>query len=102
MRKGAHQGLHKGVAPNYEPIQMAEGIRVACDIIAKPEHWEAHFRRSAASTVMSVVYDKPPILEEGDTAVKAINDMVARLTRAALPGAHLVEFFPVMKYIPSR
>jgi hypothetical protein len=33
--------------------------------------------------------------------IKAVNDFVARLTRAALPGAHFVEFFPWMMYIPS-
>jgi len=30
------------------------------------------------------------------------NDFVQRLTRAAYPGAHFVEFFPWMRYIPSR
>ena len=52
--------------------------------------------------VLSVVYDQPTIKSEQDKNVKLINDFVQRLTRAAYPGAHLVEFFPWMRYIPSR
>ncbi len=52
--------------------------------------------------VLSVVYDQPTIKSEQDRNVKLINDFVQRLTRAAYPGAHLVEFFPWMLYIPSR
>jgi hypothetical protein len=51
---------------------------------------------------MTVTYDTPPIVVELDPTVKAVNDFVARMTQAALPGAHLVEFFPWMMYIPSR
>ncbi|KAH9051169.1 cytochrome P450 [Lactarius deliciosus] len=34
--------------------------------------------------------------------VRAINDFMTRLTRAGLPGVHLVEFLPWMMHIPSR
>ena len=31
-----------------------------------------------------------------------INDLNERITRSAYPGAHLVEFFPVLQYVPRR
>lgn len=30
-----------------------------------------------------------------------MQDFVARITTAAAPGAFLVDFFPIMKYLPS-
>lgn len=40
--------------------------------------------------------------DSDDAKVAQINDFVQRLTRAAYPGAHWVESFPWMIYIPSR
>jgi hypothetical protein len=57
--------------------------------------------RSAASTIMSIVYDHPPIKSEDEPSVVRINDFVERIVRAAYPGAHLVEFFPWMRYLPE-
>ena len=102
MRKAAHEGLNKGVVHNYHRSQATEAILLACGILSRPENWLNHLRRNAASSVMSMVYDHPPIASEDDVTVKNINDFVARLARAALPGAHFVEFFPWMLNIPSR
>jgi cytochrome P450 len=71
-------------------------------LLAEPDNWDGHLRRTAASSIMTMVYDEPPIISGNDQSVRLINDFVARLTRAALPGAHLVEFFPWMMYIPAR
>ena len=46
--------------------------------------------------VLSVVYDQSTVKSEKNQNVKRVNDCVQRLTRAALPGTHLVEFFPWM------
>ncbi|KAA1470685.1 cytochrome P450 [Dentipellis sp. KUC8613] len=51
---------------------------------------------------MSMVYDVPPITSENDPSVKSVNQFVLRITRAAIPGTHLVEVLPWMKYIPGR
>ena len=51
---------------------------------------------------LSVVYDQRIIKSGQDKHGKLINDFVQRLTRAAYPGAHLVEIFPWIRYIPSR
>jgi hypothetical protein len=57
--------------------------------------------RSAASTVLSAIYAWPPIDKSDDALVDRINDLMHRLVSAALPGAFLVEIFPVMKRLPS-
>ncbi|THH03981.1 hypothetical protein EW146_g10300 [Bondarzewia mesenterica] len=100
MRKAAHEGLHKGIVHRYHPTQTTEAILLASGVLAQPQQWDAHLRRSAASSTMSVVYDTAPIASENDPSIKNVNDFVARVARAGLPGAHLVEFFPWMIYIP--
>ncbi|KAN0125466.1 Cytochrome P450 [Lactarius tabidus] len=102
MRKAAHEGLNKGVVRDFHGTQTKEALILASDGLKSPEEWDKHLRRAAASMVLSVVYDQPTIKPGQDHNVKLINDFVQRLTRAAYPGAHFVEFFPWMRYIPSR
>ncbi|KAH9065324.1 cytochrome P450 [Lactarius vividus] len=102
MRKAAHEGLNKGAAKDFHGTQIKEALILASDGLSNPTEWDKHLRRAAASMVLSVVYDQPTIKPGQDHNVKLINDFVQRLTRAAYPGAHLVEFFPWMRYIPSR
>ncbi|KAI0066978.1 cytochrome P450 [Artomyces pyxidatus] len=102
MRKAAHEGLNKGVVRDFHETQTTEAVLLANGGLAEPMQWDKHLRRTAASMVLSVVYDQPTIKDEQDPRVKDINDFVQRLTRAAYPGAHFVEFFPWMVYIPSR
>ncbi|KAA1470672.1 cytochrome P450 [Dentipellis sp. KUC8613] len=102
MRKAAHEGLHKGVITRFLPTQYDEALVLTCGVLSHPQNWDAHLRRASASATMSLVYDTPPIESEDDPSVKSINDCVARLTRAAAPGAHFVEIFPWMMYIPDR
>jgi len=102
MRKATHEGFNKSVTKRYHPVQYREAILLASALFSQPSRWDAHFRRSAASSVMSMVYGTPPVTSEDDPSVKNVNDHVARLTRANLPGAHLVELFPWMRYLPSR
>jgi hypothetical protein len=102
MRRASHEGLSKSVVESFKMPQLNEAVLLASGLLTQPAAWDNHLRRTAASMVMSVTYDTPPVISEMDSSVKDVNDFVARLTRAALPGAHLVEFFPWMMYIPSR
>ncbi|KAI0051317.1 cytochrome P450 [Auriscalpium vulgare] len=102
MRKASHEGLNRGVAEHFMATQLYEAVLLAVGMLDTPLSWDKHLRRTAASMVMSITYDTPTVHSEDDASVKDVNDFVARLTRAALPGSHLVEFLPWMMYIPSR
>jgi hypothetical protein len=49
---------------------------------------------------LSVVYDLPVITSTSDPLVQKINRFAEIAGKAAIPGAHLVEFFPWMMHIP--
>jgi N-acetyl-gamma-glutamylphosphate reductase len=102
MRKAANEGFSKGSVKRFYERQMTEAILLACDYLVKPSQWEQHLGRTAASMILSVVYGYPAITSEQDRNADLINDFAGRLSRAAYPGAHLVEFFTWMRHIPSR
>lgn len=102
MRRASHEGLSRTVVESFKTPQLVEAVLLTSGLLSQPSTWDNHLRRTAASMIMSVIYDTPPIISELNPSVKAINDFVSRLSRAALPGAHFVEFFPWMMYIPSR
>ncbi|KAH9002681.1 cytochrome P450 [Lactarius hatsudake] len=102
MRKAAHEGLNKGVVRDYHGIQTKEALILASNGLNDPREWDKHLRRASTSMILSVVYDHPTIKPGKDHNVELINDFVQRLTLASYPGAHLVEFFTWMQYIPSR
>jgi hypothetical protein len=75
---------------------------LALELIKNPPSPEKHFKRHASSIMLSIIYDLPPVDSEDDPVVVAINEHVDRILFEVQPGSRLVEFFPWMKYIPSR
>ena len=51
---------------------------------------------------MSILYDYPTLETENDKTLKEIHAFNDRASEASAPGAHLVEVFPWMMYIPDR
>ena len=102
MRKAANEGFSKSSVKRFYEKQTTEAILLACDCLVEPAQWDRHFRRTAASMILSVVYGCSPITSDEDNTVKLINDFANRITRAAYPGTYWVEFFPWMRHIPSR
>ena len=51
---------------------------------------------------MSILYDHPTLENEHDQTLKRIHTFIGRLSKAAVPGAYLVELFPWMMHIPDR
>ncbi|KZV73889.1 cytochrome P450 [Peniophora sp. CONT] len=99
MRKAAHESLHP--AQNLHEYQTIEALLLARAALQDPGSWDSHVRRSAASMMLSCIYDEP-VASEQDDRVSFINAFAARVTTAAATGAHWVELLPWMRYIPSR
>jgi hypothetical protein len=102
MRRAADQKFTKGLVKGFHEKQTTEAVLLAHGWLFAPTKWDQHLRRASASMILSAVYGYPTVTSEQDPTVDAINDFSKRLTSSALPGAHLVEFFPQMRHIPSR
>ena len=118
LRRAGREGLNARAAEKYKPLQEVEAAAMVVDILKEPNHWDHHLKRwayyfalpliglidflsTAASATLSAVYGWPPIELKDDPLVSRINDLMHRAMQAALPGAYLVEIFPVMKHLPT-
>ncbi|KAI0270341.1 cytochrome P450 [Russula aff. rugulosa BPL654] len=101
MRKAASEKLSSSSVKEFYETQMKEAIVQTCDLVDKPARWDRHFRRTAASATLSIVYGHPTLTSEQDHIVRVINDFSERLFHAVGMGAHLVEFFPWLRHLPS-
>jgi hypothetical protein len=99
MRKPSNEKLSTNSVKWFHETQMREAIVPACDLLDEPARWDRHFRRTAASTTLSVVYGYPTLTSEQDHIVVVINDLAERLFTTAFIGAHLVDFFPWLRYL---
>ena len=102
MRKAVHEAFSQDITEQLQNAQMLEALVLAGDMIRLPTEWDRHLRRSSASMVLGVTYNFPAIESEQDPRITRANNFIERLTHAALPGAHIVEFLPWLLYIPNR
>ena len=102
MRKAADEGFSRSSIKGFYETQITEAVLLASDLLASPKRWDGHFRRAAASMTLSILYGYPTLKSEQDPVVVAITDFADRLLKAAFMGAHLVQFFPWLRYLPTR
>ena len=104
FRRAAHEALTKRATQNYHPIQMKEATILVSSLLmhSANQKLEEKFKRLAASTIMSIVYDYPTILSEHDDAVEGIEKCLSRFSEAMMMGSYFVDILPWMKYIPAR
>jgi len=101
MRRAADEGFSRGSARRFYETQTTEAVFLACGWLDKPEKRDWHFCRTTASTMLSVLYGYPTITSERDNTVECIDEFAKQIFRSASPGAHLIDFFPWTRHIPS-
>jgi cytochrome P450 len=104
MRRATHEALTKKAVKNYHHIQTKEATVLVSSLLMPSSNLnqDRHFKRLAASTIMSIVYDYPTIMSEHDHAVEKIERYIDHTSDAAGMGAYFVDIFPWMKHIPEK
>ena len=104
MRRAAHEALTKRVVQSYHPIQAKEASILISSLLAPSAdlNQDRHFKRLAASTIMSIFYDYPTVMSEHDVVIEKIEAYNDRNSHAVIMGSYLVDIFPWMKHIPAR
>ena len=101
MRRSAHEALTKVAVQQYHPIQTKEATILVSALLADPENRERHFQRTAASAIMSILYDYPTLTSWQDKAVQDMNGPVQQIKQAQFWMAR-VEICPWLLHIPQR
>jgi len=105
------------MAETYEPLQLRHAKNILLDILDDPESHQMHSRRYvtrqnisdhpessvrfAASVIMEITYGKVTPTSYTDPEVLAVNRCLKRFGRAVLPGAYLVDTYPILQYVPG-
>ncbi|KAI9445683.1 cytochrome P450 [Lactarius psammicola] len=102
FRRVVVEGFSKSIVHHFHPIQVREAVMLALALIKSPSDPGKHLQRHAASIMLSVNYQFPPVDSEDDPTVVGFENHVERTLYQMQPGTRLVEFFTWMRYIPSR
>ena len=98
-RKLLHHAMTPAALRLYKPIQEAEASRLCYHLLQDPDRWEHYIDRFTASIVFTVAYGH----RIDSLNAKIVRQRLEFMQYAAelnVPGAYLVESFPIMKYIP--
>jgi len=94
MRKAANERLNKDSVKAFHETQMTGAVLLAYNWLVDSKQWDQHLRRCTAFTMLSIIYGHTTRTPESDHAIDTSEDFAKRISRAAYPGAYLVEFFP--------
>ncbi|KAH9165024.1 cytochrome P450 [Lactarius sanguifluus] len=101
FRRATMDSFSKSGVSIFQPVQHREAMMLALDLMKNPPDRETHLRRHSMSIMLSINYHLPPAQSESDPLLVGITDRIRHISHTLEPGAHLVEFFPWLRYAPS-
>ncbi|KAJ7092623.1 cytochrome P450 [Mycena epipterygia] len=99
-RKTFHQYFQPRAVPAYHPAQIKATHMLLQQLLKNPTRYANHIRQHAGNVILRVVYGYD-VQAENDHYVALADEAIQGLTQAINPGSFLVDFLPVLKYVPS-
>ncbi|KAH9478539.1 Cytochrome P450 monooxygenase [Psilocybe cubensis] len=99
MRRASHECLSKTGVTRYYHVQEREALIFTQNLLCDSSKWNQEVARTAASGMLTAVYDLPPRESINDPLVSKFNDFHEILISAVTPG--LIEYSPWLQYLPS-
>ncbi|KAJ3558638.1 hypothetical protein NM688_g801 [Phlebia brevispora] len=103
MRRAVQDGINTNTLLGIRSMQEEACALLVLDILRDPEHFEAHFSRAAASTMLRAIYgwSQKQIDTDAGAIVERANNLVHRVTKTMTLDVHLVEIFPALLRLPE-
>ncbi|KAF8872243.1 cytochrome P450 [Infundibulicybe gibba] len=98
-RRVFQQSFRKDVVALYEPIGARKIRQMLRGLLESPENLQLHVKTVSAAIIMAIVYGYD-ISAMNDKFVLIAEEATDLATKAMLPGASLVNTFPVLRHIP--
>ncbi|KAI1794934.1 CyP450 monooxygenase [Ganoderma leucocontextum] len=99
------QHFHPGVLFTYDDAQNRESVQFLQRILDNPSHLEQHAHHTFAGVILRAVYGIDISDADTNKATEEVVDIVGTVMDAfrttSVPGAFLVEFVPVLRYVPA-
>jgi cytochrome P450 len=100
IRKHSHALLNLTTSVKYQPVQDFESKQLLTEFLDSPHDFYSQNRRYAASVIMLVTYGyRIPSWE--DPLIKKIFDIIDNFTEMTAPGAHAIDSFPSLAFLPE-
>lgn len=101
FRRVLHSQLDNKSATAYSPIQERASRQLILDILERPNDFIHALTRYAASVIIKITYGKVTPINHDDEEVIQVIKSLGRFTKAARIGAHAVDRFCWLRYIPG-
>ncbi|KAJ3560335.1 hypothetical protein NP233_g10902 [Leucocoprinus birnbaumii] len=100
-RRAFHDHFNPSAIKRYHQTQLTGARTFLRNLLRSPsDHLMDHIRLAFASTITEAAYGIK-IKTWEDEYVKLAEEALKGVSEAAVPGAFLVDIFPIMKYIPA-
>ncbi|KAJ6568897.1 cytochrome P450 [Mycena capillaripes] len=98
-RRLVQGALNAKAVRKYEPAELVGTHALLGRLLHTPEDFMNHFRQMAGEIIMSMAYGID-VLPSNDPYVSLAHKAVRTFSVAAVPGAYLVDTFPILKHVP--
>ncbi|KAF9020970.1 cytochrome P450 [Hymenopellis radicata] len=98
-RKLFHHGFNPRASDTYQPIQTRENTLLLAKLLQSPENFDEHLRVTTGAVIMMIAFGYQT--EENDEFVRIAEEAQLAMVSAARPGQYLVDFIPILKYVPE-
>ncbi|CAL1701205.1 unnamed protein product [Somion occarium] len=99
-RRMFHQYFNQNEIHKYQAVQIRECRAFLQQALDSPENLAQHVRQLNTAIILKIVYDMD-ITDMNYDYVGVAQEAVRGLSLGGIPGAHWVEYMPILKYIPS-
>ncbi|KAH9951189.1 cytochrome P450 [Amylocystis lapponica] len=100
-RKWVHEAMEeKPSLEIYRPAQRREVYVLLSGLAETPLQFALHVRRFAAALIMEITYGHH-VKSMDDKYIQLVEKTFAAIVEESRPKAHLVDFFPILRYLPS-
>ncbi|TDL25716.1 cytochrome P450 [Rickenella mellea] len=99
-RKLMHGGLNQRAIVTYHNIMQDYACQFIEGLESTPERFVHHIRKNFVSVILKVAYGYS-VTGDNDHFVIAAEEATAVVALAANPGRWLVDFFPILRFVPA-
>ncbi|KAJ7584750.1 cytochrome P450 [Mycena floridula] len=100
QRRLFQQEFHPAQAERFQPVELSASHELLRRILDDPENFVSHIRHLAGATIMRIAYGLD-VLPSNDPFIAAAEAGLTTLAKACVPGAFLVDAFPILKHVPE-
>jgi cytochrome P450 len=99
-RKLMQSSFTQSACKAYRPVQEQEARLAAREILESPQDWESLLRKYSTAVILRIGFGLG-VSQKDDAYVKMALDAEEATGKGGVPAASVVDFFPILKHVPS-